>query len=480
MERRKILLILLTLILVAGFLLRLFPVRTGYHYWDETVYLQQGEILAGESPNNYNEFDFRPPLFSLILGSIFLVNSSLVAAHLVVALLSTFGILATYFVAEQLYGRQTGVLASLIYALSPLAIKMSHEILVDAILPVLWLLSAFFLLKAVKSDRSVYYGLTGAMAALAVLMKFTSLMMMPGLAVLLLLYELNDKKLNFQSLLESVYSSFKSRNNWILLTAFLATLSPYMVWSFIEFGSPISVFFNAWQVSGARDAFMTYAQGWSVYLLPPFYLGLVFFIWRSKIESFEDMFPVAFFLILFLPLQFIIANKETRFLLPVIPFLSIISAAGFNKLRNMDDIWRKGTTALFVILLIISVLMVPDKLSGRNPLQDGLEKDGWHPPIEDSARWLKENTPNDTIVYTNYRYPPLGYYSKRKIKWVSPADNLDKLVEDYITEPGYVYYSNKSPHQHPSFEELKEDPRFQLSKSFENTVYLFYFTGVSQ
>src|SRR5260370_9286716 len=59
------------LLIAAAFVLRLWPLsRT--HFWDETVYLQNAEVICcGKA--NYSELDSRPPLLSLIFASVFLL-----------------------------------------------------------------------------------------------------------------------------------------------------------------------------------------------------------------------------------------------------------------------------------------------------------------------------------------------------------------------------------------------------------------------
>lgn len=480
MDKRKILLAALAVILIAGFLLRLFPVRSGYHYWDETVYLQHGEILAGESPDVYNEFDFRPPLFSLILAGTFLVSSSLLSAHLAVAAFSSLAIVLVYIIGKELYSKQTAILAAAIYAASPLGIILAHDILVDPILPVFWLLTALSLIKALDTDRKAYFVLTGIMASLAVLMKFTSLVILPAIALVVLFSYIRDNQVKKDNLIETIRNFALSQNNWLMAAGFFAGIMPYLVWSYIEFGSALHVFMTGWAKSGARDAFMTYLNGWNMYILAPLYLGIPLFFWKIDLKKLENYLPVIFFLSLYLPLQFFVANKETRFLMPVVPFLVLIVAEGLRKLREakvLND--RKLPKSIFAFLILTSLVLAPFSMPERNVFAQGLTAE-WEAPVMDAGQWMKQNTDEDTVVYTNYQYPALGYYSKRKIVWFREYVPMDQIIGEEMTQPGYVYYSTESPYPHPSLEELENDSRFKLNKTFENTVYLFYFTGSSQ
>jgi hypothetical protein len=67
MKVKKEYLFIIALILI-GFLLRVFV--TNCYYWDELVYLQHSEILSGKV-NNYNEFDLRPPMLSILIAGLY-------------------------------------------------------------------------------------------------------------------------------------------------------------------------------------------------------------------------------------------------------------------------------------------------------------------------------------------------------------------------------------------------------------------------
>jgi len=480
MDKRKIFLASLAVILVAGFLLRLFPVRGGYHYWDETVYLQHAEILTGESPDVYNEFEFRPPLFSLMLAGAFLISSSLFSAHLTVAGISSLAIILVYIIGKELYSRQTAIIAAAIYAASPLGIILSHDILVDPILPVFWLLTAFSLTRALRSHRRVYFVLTGLIAVLAVLMKFTSLVIIPVVTMVVLISQFKESQFDKDSVFSNLEDFVLSQNNWLIVAGFFIGILPYLIWSYVEFGSALHVFTAAWTKSGARDAFMTYLNGWTIYLLAPLYIGILLFLWKIDLKKMKNYLPIVFFLSLYIPLQFFVANKETRFLIPVVPFMALIAAEGLRKLRAGEIFENmKLSKSIFIFLILTSIIIVPSSMQERNVFAQGLTAE-WEAPVMKAGEWLNQNTDENASVYTNYQYPALGYYSKRNIVWFREYVPIDEIIGEEMDESGYVYYSSGSPYPHPSLEELESDPRFELNKTFENTVYLFYFTGVSQ
>mgnify|MGYP001570212378 CR=1 FL=1 len=98
--KRKWVIGLVLLILLLAFALRLFPLRI-YHWWDETVYLQNAETIFFGA-DNYDELAFRPPLLSIIFGLGFLFYHSVVTASILIAILNALGIVFIYLIGAKL------------------------------------------------------------------------------------------------------------------------------------------------------------------------------------------------------------------------------------------------------------------------------------------------------------------------------------------------------------------------------------------
>lgn len=465
MDRNKIYLVALVVAVLA---ISLFPIRLDFHYWDEAVYLQHAEILSGESPNNYNEFDFRPPVFWTSLGLIYMLVPSEITAHVFVAVLSTFAVILLYILGKELYDEKLGLLAALIYGLSPRAIELSHDILVDTVLPIPWLLTAIFLTRAVKTGQRKYYALTGFGTALAILTKFTSLTLVPAVFTVLGLSLWSKYDFDLNRISDTVKDFLYNRDIWLTGTCILTGLIPYLFWSYAVYGGFLHTFKQALIYSGAPSSFWTYVLAPHRFLLIPFLAGVILYVEElSNIREFRVYMPVILFLSMFVPLQFILPNRQLRFLLPVVPFLALMSAQGFMHLRNSLE----GKFDVFMLVLVISSLvMLPGQLDERSIFEDGMYVDRWHPPVEDVSYWLKENTDEDATVYTNHYYPPLGYYSKRNIVVIEP-DGSNFPSE----KSGYFYYAEDSPHEWPG-DSIFEDERFTLNKSIRSN-HVFYYSG---
>lgn len=464
---------IIILILLFGFLIRFFPLRLDYHFWDETVYLQHAEIIDGLSPNNYNEFDFRPPLFPFMLATIFLLSHSLTAAHLLVAGLSTLGILLTFYFGKELFNKRIGAVASLIYLLSEVNVRISHEILVDSILPVFWILTAIFTLKMIKEDKSRHYLLAGIFTGLSILLKFTSLVI--PLAVIPILFINKIEKLELDHWFIKLKELFLNKNLGLFLVSILITITPYLAWNQITYNNPLYTFKTGLELSGAPDDPLTYAKGFHHLLPLPFLLGGVLFLLKLKeFKKPKVNVPFIFSLTLVIALQYLIQNKELRFMLPITPFVFTMVASGLGWFRKFG---KKKYLLLISVLVILSAFTLPKYQYVSDLFKGDLIKDSWWPPVYQASIWLKKETSRGSIVYTNYRWPALGYYSKREIRLMPVTENFQTRIGEVLTQSGYVYQSKYAPEaREPDLGFLKNDSRFVLNKTFDG-VRIFYYKG---
>ena len=466
---RKLYLILIFLFIL-GFLIRFFPFRTDsdFHFWDETVYLQHAEILSGYREDNYDEFDFRPPLLPVIIALFYKLKHSVVIAHMIVALIASFGILSTFFLAKTMFeNEKIALISAAILLLNPLHISLSHSILTDPLLPTFWCLTVLFLLLAIKRKSLIFYFLSGIFLGLSILLKFTSLQLVFYIVLTFLLIS----KLKRKNFLHEM------KNLFLVFFATFLVLLPYLIFSQIRFGFFLYTFIQQhtvvnWDVPTPWHTF--YTQFFE--LFPPiFSLGILICI-LSKIKdkriSKKEVLLFIYIIIPFILLQTLV-HKEIRFLLPILPFLSISSALGFSQL----DLKNKNILILSVLAILISVIFSLSHIQEIKGYLDWLKE---KPAIMMAALWLKESTPKDSIVYNNFQCVPLAYYSMRKINVLPFARNFQDELEKFMPQDGYLVYSSSSPKdKEPKLDFLMSDERFKLIKIFNDSreeVYIFQYS----
>jgi 4-amino-4-deoxy-L-arabinose transferase-like glycosyltransferase len=465
---QKFYLILISLFIL-GFLIRFFPFRTDsdFHFWDETVYLQHAEILSGYREDNYNEFDFRPPLLPVIIALFYKLKHSVVIAHTIVAFVASLGILSTFFLAKTMFeNKKTALISAAIFLLNPLHISLSHTILTEPLLPTFWCLTVLFMVLAIKKKSLVFYFLSGIFLGLSILLKFTSLQLVFYIVLTFLL--IPKIKKNFLHEMKRLFLVF--------FATFLVLL-PYLIFSQIRFGFFLYTFFQqyrvvSWGVPTPWHIF--YTQFFE--LFPPiFSLGIFIYILekiKDKKISEKEVLLLIYIIIPFILLQTLI-SKEIRYLLPILPFLSISSAIGFSQL----DLRNKNIFIPSILLILIFFILSISYIKEIKGYLDWLKE---KPAIMVAALWLRESTPKDSIVYNNFQCVPLAYYSTRKIYVLPFARNFQDDLEKFMPEDGYLVYSSNSPKdKEPKLDFLMSDERFELIKIFNDSreeVYIFHYS----
>src|SRR3989338_1412791 len=159
--------------------LRVIFFDTSYFIWDETVYLMQGKLIAGDSAG-YEEASIRPPLVPMMLSllwKLFPDNYELLSRALL-TFLNSFIIFPVYFLGR-LVNKKTAILSSVLISLLPASIINSRYVLTDHLGAVLALTAFVLFFIGTKHKEKSYLMYIGSFVlALAILTKFTNLLML--------------------------------------------------------------------------------------------------------------------------------------------------------------------------------------------------------------------------------------------------------------------------------------------------------------
>jgi hypothetical protein len=422
---------LLAAIFAASMILNALPVRTGAHYWDETVYLQNAEVVAGESPNNYNELDFRPPLLTILLAPFQTVQNDLAISHFVLSLLSSLSVVPVYFLSKELYSESVGLIASAGYALTPRLVMLGNDILVDPVLPLLWVSCVYVF---VRSKTKMHRFVAGGIAGVCVLGKYTSLVLLPLLLLLEALrsdWQLSPQRIDKEHLLD-----LGGRSGPIVGGA-LAALTPYLIWNAVEFGNPLHTFQLALRATGAPSGAWTYLN--TLHLLMPAGLAvasvLAFSRWSQGFRPKKMLVPVLAAISILLPMQ-LMAHKEPRYVLPASPFISIcLSYAVWRGSGGLSRINQRLVVVAAILVSIVSLSMaatiVPTDLVSNDTSQ-----------IQRDAKWANQNLANETEIHLSFEPPVMAYYSKQPVNRIrKPIHELD----GQIGQGDVIYRGGNSP-----------------------------------
>jgi len=144
--------LLLFAVLSVGFLLRLWATTATGVWRDEGLFLFVVRMpTCGQMLEFLRWQESHPPLFYLFMrGWLRIFGDSTEAAIAVPLLCGTSLILVIYFVGARMFSPRAGMLASVLYAFSPIAVRYSAQIRPYSLLTVLSLLAVYFLWRGLR------------------------------------------------------------------------------------------------------------------------------------------------------------------------------------------------------------------------------------------------------------------------------------------------------------------------------------------
>jgi 4-amino-4-deoxy-L-arabinose transferase-like glycosyltransferase len=446
------------LLVAAAFVLRVWALSKA-HFWDETVYLQNAEVICcGKA--NYSELGSRPPLLSLIFAGVFLLWNNVYAASIVTALLNALGSAFLYVSGRLISGRIPAIIASLLLAFSPFFVGVfpagfvsddtGNSLLSDSPALTLILLAFWLLLRALRKQTGLGFTSAGFVLALAVLMRFASL---SSAGVLALLVFAADR---WWSAALSCCAGFASG------------IGPYLCWSRFRYGGFFTTFRRGWgNFEGPGESPLFYLKNFGNIFSWITLAGLALWIgrwawehWKQKrgdiqvedlqVEDLQIEDPrvgmaehaagtrsrrleaflwlwAAILLLFFSALH----HKEPRYAMPLAPPLFLLAGSGLSVLLGGRQTGaRVSGTVLLVAALGYTFLSVLQRFDA--------------PLVEDEVTeemqvsdFLSGNVPPATVLYSNFNYPVFAYYTNLPVHSLpesGPAlyNLLDRLPSDGI------------------------------------------------
>jgi len=424
--------ILLFLFLVALIIRITFLYSFLVKIWDETVYVNLGYDLS-KNPFDYS-FDrlwsdyvpidwpkagFRPPLLPYTLSVLFYLNlDSLI--DLLLPIIGASSVILVFLLAREMLNEKNAIYSAIFLTVLPVHAYFSGRILTDVFSTFFIILTALFFWKGFEKGEIKYKILFGFSLALCILSRYTSIVMIPIFIFYLII---KNKNLLF----------LKDKFLWLSVGLFFLTLSPWFFYGINTYNNPLGPFIHSIRLAsylGGMEpwyfSFLYLFFGASVISII-FIISLIFIILNKKIRN----LPAVLFLIIWFSINFIFIlitpHKETRYILPIVAPLVIISSLFLNTLKK----YRKQFLNLTILLLIISVLI---SLTYTYQINFNDQKNYCFL----KANEFLKNLPNNSLVITD-ESTTVYYYSKKATHFYPYPFSLDNLRNLINT-----YYINKS------------------------------------
>lgn len=217
---------------------------------------------------------------------------------------------------------------------------------------------------------------------------------------------------------------------------------------------PIRMFFQG------KDNSYQYFQG----SLNPILIVFSPFILLNKRYS-KDKFIFVFFTGIFIIMAYFLTNKQVRYILPVLPFLAIITVTGIKDLlekleeRALFSSFRfgeklKSTARVFVftsivILLVFNFVYLKYRIETINPFPYVLGHETRETFLKrhllhyDAVKFINDTLPDDSVIFTMF-LGRRGYYLNRKYK-NEPSfgmNTIRQMVRSSTNEETFDSYVN--------------------------------------
>ena len=404
---------------LVGILILALAVRLYYFFitkgqalwWDEAEYAATAKLWAFGIP--YNIDPQRPPLFQLLEAIVFKLGLGEQTIKFILVLIpSAFLVFVIYLLGKEMYDKKIGLIAAFLATVSWTFVFWTSRAQPDFLSMSFQVLSILFIWKfwKGKDNKTLFIILAGAFAAIGFLLKVSGLLVPLIIGIFIIVKD-------------RIYA-FKNKNYYYFALTFILTLLPYLIWSYINFGTLFGF------STGYSNAINTPTPfGW--YNLNFFYLltenllfilfifgiiiGLKFLLYFDILlkDKKELLDPNLFGIVVLITVSafyiFYIRGTEDRWVFLWLPFIFFFAG------NSLLFIYKKGIkyNKIIILFLIIGLLFIGySQLNHANNLIK--IKQTSYFPVKQAGLWLKENSnPEDKIFSASYTQST--YYSEREI-----------------------------------------------------------------
>ena len=235
-------LVLIAMIMLLAFCVRYVSLMDQGITWDEPVYVHAGItyihnlVQLNFSSNAWSE-NMEHPTFSKFLYGIVLVLfnggaddfRAFIVAKTLSALMGTLTCVLVFLIGKEFFDRQIGAAAAVILALIPEFVAHNQQAAIDTPLALMFTVTMFIFLLAVKKKDWRYYGLSAISTGVLLDTKFNGLLILQIMAIIYAIYRYrqwsSDKRIDARNVVLIVGKA--------ACFILVALLTLYMLWPWI-------------------------------------------------------------------------------------------------------------------------------------------------------------------------------------------------------------------------------------------------------
>lgn len=439
-DTRKAEYILLSLILILGFVVRLYKINNpiaDWHSWRQAdtasvtkIYIQKGINLLYPKYHDISsiqtgifnpqglrmvEFPFYNALGAVVAGNFHQLSLE-VWSRLITIVCAVITGFFLYLIGKRFLGKWGGLLSAFFYLFIPFNIYFTRVILPDPMGVMFGVISLWLFIKFFDDAGDIFFYLSAFFFALMMLIKPYF-----GVYLIPMLY-LAGKKYGWEELRTSRKLHLK------MLSFALVALAPFILWRIWEAKFPEGIPFYKWAFNGNgirfKPSYWYWIFGERLGHLILGSLGIIPFAFGVLYTKVKNMF-IHWFSIGILTYVIVVAAANVMhdyYQIPSIPAISLVLAAGSIYMWK-QEIFNKWL-ARVILVFSIGVMLI----TGWNQIVGDYAVN--HPEILEAGAEVDKITPKDALVVAPYDGDTAFLYATNRSGWPAVDNSIDNIIEE--------------------------------------------------
>ncbi len=339
-----------------------------------------------------------------LTGGFFIFGNAINSGRVLMLLYALGSALLVYLIVRRFgASRSAGLLAMIIFALSPLSVNYQRQVLLDNI-ATFWLLVSLYLL-VIGNSRLLYIVLSAVALGISILSKEVMILFMPGMVYAVWLHTTQFQR-KF-AIVAFTYSMIAVASAFVLLALLKGELFPpgFLPWDHSTHLSLLGTFIGQTQRTQTQGSFaQSFANWWQAdkLLMLGSILATAFNLligWWNRKQLLLALLAISFWILLIRG-----GVVFTFYLIPLIPLMAINMAMAVHTIMNWVGKLVRFDVVRVVLILGVLAAIVPYDLMHMGILFTQ------HPTSaqNQAITWVRQHVPhNDFIVINSYLYMDL-------------------------------------------------------------------------
>jgi len=352
------------IVLLFSLIFRLaFAFTSNIPWWDESVYLNLGHDLAqnpfdysvanhgwsdfipsgGDTNYGYPKMGFRPPLLPYLLALFYFIKCGFLT-KLIVPIFGTATVFLVYCLGKEIFNKKVGLISSAIFSFVPVHVIYSGKILNDVVVTFFIALAFLLFWKGFEKGDKKSKILFGIVIGISLLTRYTTMWVVP---IFLFYFLIRDKSLKF----------LKDKYLWYAVVGFFAVLIPWFIYGYFEYGNIFGGFIHGFKGAaywGGNQSWKFFFQNhWYLFSISGILSGIsMLYVFANGDYKKRQIYLILIWILFYFVMLMIMPHKEGRFIVPIVPALSLVSGYFLIKIRD----YEKLIVGIIILVLIISSL----------------------------------------------------------------------------------------------------------------------------